>query len=59
MSALRKFLSGLRALFIKRREDSALDEELRDFVERRVAAKAQTGLTRQQALREARMASTP
>jgi predicted permease len=55
MDALRKFLSGVRALFAKRREDAALDEELCDFVEQRAAAKMQTGLTRQQALREARM----
>ncbi|HEV2306195.1 MAG TPA: ABC transporter permease [Candidatus Acidoferrales bacterium] len=55
MFALRKFLGGLRALFKKEREEGELDEELRDFVEQRAATKMQMGLSRQQALREARM----
>ena len=55
MFALRKFWSGLRALFKKERQDSELDEELRDFVEQRTTAKMQKGLSRTQALREARM----
>src|SRR5215469_6683744 len=55
MFALRKFWAGLRALFMKRRDDFELDEELRDFVEQKAAAKMQLGLSREQALREARM----
>jgi predicted permease len=55
MFALRKFWGGLRALFKKERDDSELDEELHDFVEQRAAAKIQTGLSRQRALREARV----
>src|SRR5215472_2582124 len=55
MSMLRRFWGGLRALFTKWREDGALDEELRDFLEQRAAAKMRTGVSRQRALREARM----
>jgi putative ABC transport system permease protein len=55
MFALRKFWGGLRALLKKERDDGELDEELHDFVEQRAAAKMQTGLSRPQALREARM----
>ncbi|HKF52491.1 MAG TPA: ABC transporter permease [Candidatus Acidoferrales bacterium] len=55
MSAFRKFWGGLRSLFRKKREDGELDEELRDFLEQKAAAKIQIGLSPQQALREARM----
>src|SRR5690242_11485653 len=55
MFALRKLWRDLRALFKKKREDGELDEELRDFLEQRAATKMQTGLSREQALREARM----
>ena len=55
MSTLRKFWSGLRALFTKKHDDREMDEELRDFVEQRAASKMRTGASRQEALREARM----
>jgi len=55
MFALRKFWSGLSALFKKKLEDGELDEELRDFLAQRAATKMQTGLNREQALRRARM----
>jgi predicted permease len=45
----------LKSLFHRSRLERDMDEELRDFVEQRAAAKMQTGLTRQQAVREARM----
>jgi putative ABC transport system permease protein len=50
-----KFVKGVRALLRKKESDAELDEELRDFVEQRAAAKMQMGLSREQALREARM----
>ncbi|MFZ0924120.1 MAG: ABC transporter permease, partial [Candidatus Acidiferrales bacterium] len=50
-----KFVKGVRALLRKKESDAELDEELRDFVEQRAAAKMQIGLSREQALREARM----
>lgn len=55
MLTLRKFWGGLRALFTKNRDDREMDEELRDFVEQRAAAKMHTGASRRQALREARL----
>ena len=54
-AALRKFRGGMRALFRKKRDDEMLDDDLRDFIEQRAAAKTQTGLSCEQALREARM----
>ncbi len=59
MFALSKFWRGVRAMFRKQHGDgeldAELDEELRDFVERSAVAKMQMGLSRQQALREARV----
>jgi putative ABC transport system permease protein len=55
MAWLRSFASGVRGLVRKKEADAELEEELRDFVEQRAAAKMQMGLNRQQALREARM----
>ena len=52
---LRKAAAGMRALLRKQKDDGELDEELRDFLEQRTAAKMQMGLGREQALREARM----
>ena len=51
----RKFMGGLRAMFGRKQSDADLEEELRDFVEQRAAAKMKEGLSRAEALREARM----
>ena len=55
MSGFRKIWGGLRALFKKQRDDGEMDEELRSFIEQKAAAKMELGLSRKQALREARM----
>ncbi len=55
MAWLRSFAHGLCGLVWKKESDAELDEELRDFVEQRAAAKMRMGLSREQALREARM----
>ncbi|MGC2255183.1 MAG: permease prefix domain 1-containing protein [Candidatus Acidiferrales bacterium] len=48
---MQKFAKGVRALFRRRRDDGELDEELRDFVEQKTAAKMNDGLSRTEALR--------
>ncbi len=50
---VQKFVRGVRALFRRRQHDGELDEELRDFVEQKTAAKMNAGLSRTEALREA------
>ncbi|MGC1293268.1 MAG: ABC transporter permease [Candidatus Acidiferrales bacterium] len=55
MAWLRSFANGVRGLVRKKESDAELDEELRDFVEQRAAAKMKTGLSRTEALREAHM----
>ncbi len=52
---VQKFVQGVRALMRKKESDAELDEELCDFVEQTAAAKMKMGLSREQALREARM----
>jgi len=55
MPSLRRFLHGLRALFRKKQLNMELDEELRGFVEAAAEQKMKAGMTREQALRAARM----
>ncbi|MFZ3363629.1 MAG: permease prefix domain 1-containing protein, partial [Candidatus Acidiferrales bacterium] len=52
VGTVQKFAKGVRALFRRRRDDGELDEELRDFVEQKTAAKMNDGLSRTEALRE-------
>jgi putative ABC transport system permease protein len=51
----RRFLSGLRALLRKDRDEDDLDEELRAFLHADVEAGLQAGLSRDEALRAARV----
>jgi putative ABC transport system permease protein len=46
---------GLRGLFGKRRAEQELDNELRDFLEKSTVEKMRSGMTREEALRAARM----
>jgi predicted permease len=55
MEGLRKMASGLRALFGKRKAEAELDEELRGYQSTSAAEKMKTGMSREQAMREARM----
>jgi putative ABC transport system permease protein len=55
MALLRNIFGGLRSLFGKRRVEAELDEELRDFLETTAAEKMKSGMTREQALRTARI----
>lgn len=52
---LRNVSGGLRNLFQKERAERELDDELRDFVEASAADKMRSGMSREQAYREARM----
>jgi predicted permease len=54
--AVRRFLSGARALFRRDREERELDEELRAYFESAVSAQIARGLTAPEAERAARMA---
>src|SRR5215468_3827899 len=55
MSSLRRFLHGLRALFRKKQLEDELDEELRGFIEAAAVEKIKAGMTREEALRAARV----
>ncbi len=55
MGLLQNVVSGLRALFRKRQVEAELDEELRAYLDAGVKEKMRVGLSREQALREARM----
>jgi predicted permease len=52
---LRRVISGVRGLFGKARLDQELDAELREFLETAVEEKIRTGLSREKAIRAARM----
>ncbi|HUI42292.1 MAG TPA: ABC transporter permease [Terriglobia bacterium] len=55
MSLLRNFAGGLRALFRKRQTESEMNEELRGYLDAAVREKLRGGMSREQALREARV----
>ena len=55
MSLLRHLAGGLRALFRKRQTEREINEELRAYLEAAVRDKMRAGLTREQALRAARV----
>lgn len=55
MSVLRSMASGLRSLFRKERAEMELDEELTGFLEMAAEEKMKEGMTRQEALRAARL----
>jgi predicted permease len=55
MSLLRNIASGLRSLFRKEQVDLELDEELRGYLEMAIAEKMKTGMSRKDAVREARL----
>src|SRR5215469_7552198 len=55
MPLLRNFAGGLRDLFRKRDNQQELDEELRDFLEAAAEDKMRFGMTREQAVRAARV----
>lgn len=49
------FSAGLRGLFRKRKEEQELDEELRDFLGKSAAEKMRAGMSREAAVRAARL----
>src|ERR1700689_5018317 len=53
--AFRKISSGLRSLFQKAEVDREIDEEVRGFVEESAREKMKRGISRQEALRDARL----
>ena len=55
MSLIRIISGGLRALFRKQQAERDLDEELRAYAESAVAQKMQAGMSREEALRKARL----
>jgi len=55
MALIRRFISGFRGLFQKTRVEQELDAELREFLETAVEQRIQTGLSREAAVRAARM----
>src|SRR5882762_8579585 len=55
MSLLRSMAGGLRALFRKEHVSRELDEELRGFLEMAAEEKIKQGMSRQEALRAARL----
>jgi hypothetical protein len=55
MPLLRRIIGGFRGLFQRTRVEQELDAELQDFLETAVEQKVQTGLSREQATRAARM----
>lgn len=55
MTLLRKFVAGLVALFRKKQTEQELDEELLSYVEAVAEEKIKAGMTREQALRAARV----
>ena len=54
MTILRNFAQGFLALFRKKQLDHELDEELLEFIDAAAEQKMRKGMTREQALREAR-----
>jgi predicted permease len=53
---IRKTLSaGLQGLFRKRKAEQELDEELRDYLDKSTAEKMRSGMTREEAMRRARL----
>ena len=55
MAIMRKFLKGLGALFQKRQVEQEMDEELRGFLDAAAGEKARSGMSPEQAWREARL----
>jgi predicted permease len=55
MRLLHRLLSGVRALFRKRRDEDELDEELRAFLDADIEARLRAGLSHQAAVRAARV----
>jgi putative ABC transport system permease protein len=55
MALLPNFLGGLRALFRKEQAEQELTEELRDYLEHAVEEKMTAGMSREDALRAARL----
>ena len=55
MAVLKRFIGGLTGLFRRTRVEQELDEELRGFLEAAVEAKVAAGMTRDDALRAARV----
>jgi predicted permease len=55
MNAFRRLRAGLRGLFRKTDVDRELDEELGEFLETAVEHRMRTGMTREQAIRAARI----
>jgi putative ABC transport system permease protein len=55
MSFARKYAQGLRALFAREKADAELDAELRGYLEASAAQKMRNGMSREQALRAARV----
>ena len=55
MALLRKFAHGVRALCWKKRMGDELEEELRSFIEAAVEQRMLSGMTREEALRAARV----
>src|SRR5215471_13484335 len=52
---LRQLLNGFRALLQKPLEESEMDEELRGYLDTAIASKMRSGMSREQAAREARL----
>jgi putative ABC transport system permease protein len=55
MSIFRNFAMGVRNLFQRSRAEADVDDEVRGFVEERIADKMRSGMTREEALRETRL----
>lgn len=55
MAQMRNLTAGLRALFRKGKSNVELDEELRDYLDSAVAQKMKNGMSREDALRAARL----
>jgi hypothetical protein len=55
MALLRRVISGVRGLFGRVRLEQELDAELREFLQTAVEEKVRTGLSREKAIRAARM----
>jgi predicted permease len=55
MSVLKRMADGVRAIFGKRKAEAELEEELREYLATSTAEKIKTGMSRERAMREARM----
>jgi predicted permease len=55
MALIRKLTAGLRTLFGKQKSDAELDEELRNYLDAAAAQKMKNGMSREQAVRTARL----